>query len=370
MKKILSVITAGILLTACTANSYKVNGQLEGVADSVMVSLNVIEDNALAVIDSTMAIDGKFCFAGETEGSRLAFITFSSDQSLSGCQFFLENGKIKVEYNDLTGEQSTTGTPNNDAFQDFYDKTSVLNDKAQELKDKLQMTAATEGDGTDLVAQMNDLQDEYRALLGKSISDNLDKEFGFQQLLQSYDMFEPEDLSAYIQGLMPLFGDRAELQQLAEMTAIQMRTANGSPYLDFECDLLDAQFNTPTKASLSDYVSQNKLTLLDFWASWCSPCMNEVPYIKAAYEKYAEKGFTVVSVSVDEDINAWKNAVKENEMTWVHMWNGLEDLENSAAMQYAVSAIPSSFLIDADGTIIGRNLRGEELEAALADYFK
>ena len=370
MKKILSVITAGILLTACTANSYKVNGQLEGVADSVMVSLNVIEDNALAAIDSTMAIDGKFSFAGETEGSRLAFITFNSDQSLSGCQFFLENGKIKVEYNDLTGEQSTTGTPNNDAFQDFYDKTSVLNDKAQELKDKLQMTAATEGDGTDLVAQMNDLQDEYRALLGKSISDNLDKEFGFQQLLQSYDMFEPEDLSAYIQGLMPLFGDRAELQQLAEMTAIQMRTANGSPYLDFECDLLDAQFNTPTKASLSDYVSQNKLTLLDFWASWCSPCMNEVPYIKAAYEKYAEKGFTVVSVSVDEDINAWKNAVKENEMTWVHMWNGLEDLENSAAMQYAVSAIPSSFLIDADGTIIGRNLRGEELEAALADYFK
>ena len=99
--------------------------------------------------------------------------------------------------------------------------------------------------------------------------------------------------------------------------------------------------------------------------------MNEVPNLRAAYKRFKSKGFEIVSVSVDEDTEAWKNAIKVNEMNWVQLWNGAEeDVANSPASDYSVSAIPCTFLIDAEGTIIGRNLRGDELEKALEDYFK
>ena len=97
--------------------------------------------------------------------------------------------------------------------------------------------------------------------------------------------------------------------------------------------------------------------------------MNEVPNLKAAYKKFHSKGFEIVSVSVDDGTEEWIRAVKNNGMNWVQLWNG-EDMQNSAAVKYSITAIPSTFLIDADGTIIARNLRDKELEQALEDYFK
>lgn len=371
MKRILSVALASALFAACGNGSYTIKGSFDGVADSTMVTLSVIEDNSLSAIDSVMLMSGQFTLKGKADSCQLAFLTFPVDGMTEGCQLFLEGGTIKVGYDSESGEQSVSGTPNNDAFQDFYVKTGILNDKAMEIQDKLQVTAATNGESSGLIADMNALQDEYRDLLIGSITDNADKYFGYQQLLESYDMLEPEELNELLMLLEPNFGDQPEFMILAAMNGQQMSTATGAQYMDFKADLLDlAAGEISSQASLSDYVSQNKVTMLDFWASWCTPCMGEIPYLKAAYEKYASKGFQIVSVSVDEETEDWKNAIVEQGMTWPQMWNGNDDMENSPAVMYTVSAIPSSFLIDSEGTIIGRNLRGEELEAALADYFQ
>ena len=97
--------------------------------------------------------------------------------------------------------------------------------------------------------------------------------------------------------------------------------------------------------------------------------MNELPNLKEAYKKFKSKGFEIVSVSVDDGTDEWIKAVKDNGMNWVQLWNGDDDLENSAAVKYSITAIPATFLIDSEGTIIARNLRDKELEAALEDYF-
>jgi thiol-disulfide isomerase/thioredoxin len=152
------------------------------------------------------------------------------------------------------------------------------------------------------------------------------------------------------------------------MTQAQLATSLGHQYIDFEAQILDKKYGFDDKVSLSQYVQGHKVVLLDFWASWCTPCINEIPNIKAAYKKFKSKGFEVVSVSVDDDTDAWIKAVKDNGMNWIQLWNG-EEMQNSAAVKYSISAIPSTFLIDADGTIIGRNLRDKELEEALEDYF-
>lgn len=371
MKKTLAALFVATTLVACGNGSYTIKGTFEGVPDSTLVTLNVVESDAISTIDSAMIFGGKFTFKGQADTSRLAWVAYETADDEGACQLFLEGGKITITYDAATGEQSTVGTPNNDAFQKFYAATGILNDKAMELEDKLRITAATEGDGHDIVAELNSLQDEYRTLVANSIMDNPTLEFGYEQLFQSYDMFEPEELAEFIEALTPKFGYQAELMELSQMVSMEMLTATGAPYLDFECTILDQKTqSSESKATLSSFVSNNKLTMLDFWATWCTPCMNELPYLKAAYEKYASKGFEIVSVSVDEEIADWKNTVKEQGMTWPQMWNGIDDIQNSPASLYTISAIPSTFLIDADGTIIGRNLRGEELDKALADFFK
>ena len=111
----------------------------------------------------------------------------------------------------------------------------------------------------------------------------------------------------------------------------------------------------------------NKYVLLDFWASWCGPCMAEVPHLKEAYDAYKAKGFEIFGVSLDNNGEAWWKAVEEKGLNWLHV-SDLKGWQNAAAADYAVRSIPSNYLIDcATGTIVAVNLRGEEVKAKLAE---
>ena len=371
MRKFLFIV-ASVLLVACGgSDSYKIKGSVEGVADGTVMTLSVLSYDGMVDLDSAVVKNGKFIIKGETDTVDVAVVTFEYEDGMSGCQFFLESGVIEMEIDAVRGEQHLAGTPNNEAYQKFFDDTDDLNDEAEELEDKIRVTLASQGDCSDLYLQMNDLQERFKALLANSIADNADKLYGYQQFLQNYTMFEPEEAAELIEKLSDKFGDDMSLIQLSYMINAELSTSLGHPYIDFEAPILNNKYKFDSKASLSSYVQNNKIVLLDFWASWCTPCLNELPNLKAAYKKFKSKGFEIVSVSVDDSTEDWIQAVKDNGMNWVQLWNGSdEDLANSPAMQYSVTAIPSTFLIDADGTIIGRNLRDKELEDALEDFFK
>ena len=118
---------------------------------------------------------------------------------------------------------------------------------------------------------------------------------------------------------------------------------------------------------LSEYCGKGKYVLVDFWASWCGPCMNEMPNVKACWEKYRSKGFTVVGISLDRNAAAWKGAVTKGGYAWTHL-SDLKHFENSAAQTYNVQYIPWNFLVDPKGKIIAVELTGANLESTLKKY--
>jgi peroxiredoxin len=114
---------------------------------------------------------------------------------------------------------------------------------------------------------------------------------------------------------------------------------------------------------------KGKYVLVDFWASWCTPCRKENPNVVAAYRMYKDKNFTILGVSLDDDKDKWLKAIAQDKLDWTHI-SDLKGWESIAARDYSISSIPSNFLIDPSGKIIARDLRGPDLENMLQEVLK
>jgi peroxiredoxin len=150
--------------------------------------------------------------------------------------------------------------------------------------------------------------------------------------------------------------------QMAKMSAQRAKTAHlslgkAAP----EIDLLSPDGKSVKLSSL-----KGKLVLIDFWASWCGPCRRENPNVVRVYNQYKSKGFEIYGVSLDKDRNAWLKAIEQDGLTWLHVF----DQQSAAAQTYQVSAIPQTYLIDKNGNILAKNLRGKALESKVAEVLK
>ena len=123
---------------------------------------------------------------------------------------------------------------------------------------------------------------------------------------------------------------------------------------------------TPDSQSYALSKMRGKVVLVDFWASWCGPCRRENPNVVANYNKYKDKGFDILGVSLDREPNAWKKAIKDDGLPWHHI-SDLKGWQSSHAALYSVTSIPQTVLIDKDGKILARNVRGDQLGAKLKE---
>jgi thiol-disulfide isomerase/thioredoxin len=145
---------------------------------------------------------------------------------------------------------------------------------------------------------------------------------------------------------------------LAAAKTMQASLTIGSKFPDFNVTDLTGQ-------PLSVAGCKGKVVLVDFWATWCPPCRAEMPNVIAAYQKYHVKGFDIIGVSLDEEKSQLSSYIKDQKMTWPQFFDG-QKWSNALAMKYGIDAIPANFLLDGEGKIIGKDLRGDELDKAVA----
>lgn len=345
---IFGVLAMAALVGCSTQPKFTISGQVEGAEKMYLVER---VDGAFVAIDSVEVVEGKFELSGCASEAKMLYV--SDLKEVRGAavvaRFFVEEGAMTFAQNGEAYE--VTGTPSNDAAAAFAAVVAPL---------------MTEYRGA-TPERREEIFDAYNAAQKEALEANKENQFGVQMLSSNaYDMTGTE-LQETIASFSPEMQATEAMKPLIAMAEKKIMTDVGQPYIDFE-----QADKEGTMVSLKSVIENpaNKYVLVDFWASWCGPCMAEVPALKAAYDEYHKKGFEIFGVSLDNKKEAWEAAIKNKELNWLHV-SDLQGWQNAAADLYGVRSIPANYLVEcATGKIVGVNLRGEAVAEKVAEYLK
>lgn len=338
MKKIIVFIAlalnSGGILAQDHSTDYSIRGSVSGIPKRVKMVMYTIDQSVLKV-DSCFADDsGKFEFKGSVNIPVKATITYT-DPQLNAIDvvgrstpdqliLFLEPGEVKIKGNSLATSRISGGGGQAD-FSELL---------------KRQSTSTEDSINFNFIRQHP-------------------KSFVSLWLLKSYTKrAEPKLLDSLWKRLDSSVVSTEAGAMVKSFVQTALATAIGKPALDFSItDIKDQQ------VTLSEF--RGKIILIDFWASWCVPCRIENKDVLNVYHSYAPKGFEIIGVSIDSQLDKWKKAVKDDGLTWLQVC----DMKQEIARMYGIRSLPQNILIDANGVIVGKNLRSLQLEAKLKEMY-
>ena len=359
MKKVIIGILAFLSFSQIQAQKLQINGDIKNLPDGTTVSL--IDGMANKVVDSAKMVDGKFKLSNQVNEPGIYVLSFSALQAK--IPVFVDNDQLTI-----TGDikQPTTleykGSPTQDLYmvymkvltpkiESLYGTKALQGNAASNIKDSLsKQVQAKEADLTTAVTNL--------------LKANNNSPVSTLFLIQSTN-FVPY-IKDNIADLYAILEGPAKKGQLAELIEKSVQSATigkvGTVLPEFKQN--DENGKSVNLSSL-----RGKYVLIDFWASWCGPCRAENPNVVKAFNAFKSKGFTILGVSLDQDKAKWLDAIKKDGLTWTHV-SDLKFWNNAVAQQFGIQSIPANFLIDPNGVIIAKDLRGEDLERFLAANVK
>lgn len=324
-------------------DGYLITGYIKGLADGVAV--NIINQQSGAAEQKAIINKEKFAFTGKMEPPGFVQLAFAGENS--SIPLFLDNSNVKIiGSKDALDKVTVSGSPSH--FQ-YITYTNAIKPYEGVFDPNIEHYPAD-------VAKVQKVSEDFIKQYPTSYVTAL-------AIIRLYQATENgprmEQLFATVPQYVQTSPMGAYINQLIQESRIN---PIGSVMADFS---QEDQNGKP----LSIKAYRGKYVLVDFWASWCRPCRMENPNVVAAYDKYKGKNFTVLGVSLDQAKQNWIDAIKTDNLTWGHV-SDLKGWGNAVAAQFQVRAIPQNFLLDPEGRIIGKNLRGMVLERKLASVLK
>ncbi len=364
----IAAMATGSLAVAQTNFNFTISGSLKNVVDNHAVYIHHKWDGK-NYTDSAKVKGGQFSLKGKSAEPNMYWIT--KDNSINAQPnliFFVDEGKISIRGNiDSLPFAKVSGGQAQADYQEYNMLMNGFGARQQEITN-----AYNQARSSNDVNTMNAKAAEYQALDAqvKAAMESFIKGhpksavsgYAIYFNYQNNNNVTIEELERVV-GLLDKSTLNTKYGKLAQEKLIQMRgTTVGHEATDFTQNNME---DKPVK--LSDF--RGKYVLVDFWASWCGPCRGENPNVVAAYNKYKDKGFTILGVSFDQNKASWLKAVDADKLTWTQV-SDLKGWGNEVGKLYGITSIPQNLLLDKEGKIIAKNLRGAALEEKLQEVLK
>lgn len=343
---------------------YTVSGKLDGLPKEAKVYLQYRVDRDF-INDSTITKNGIFNFDGAIARPLKATLVVRPMDGNEGFAagtkvFYLTKGRTTVIGNSVRSTVIKGGKAE-DEYLELAPKTAPLQDSIDKY------TIKTIGAGKDNKAGMQAQLDMFTSQMEQVEMDFIEKHADSYVSLdlvgkRSYVITDPKSFELLYNALGANLKNTTEGKKYAELLSLTKRLVIGQPAIDFTQNDPDGK-----PVSLADL--KGKYVLIDFWASWCGPCRIEYPYLKKAYSQFKSANFEIIGVSLDDKSAAWTQSIKDNGFSWPEVCD-LKGFKNEVARSYGVAAIPQSFLIDPNGIIIAKNLRGNDLLEKLREVIR
>ena len=353
------ILLAALAVTACASDGTK-NYTVSGTFTENGSKVYLIDQLTETAIDSTAVSDGKFSFTGTAAQDALLAVQAENKNWMT--QFFNDGTPVSINVNDST----LKGSPLNERLARLEVEMDLpqrhLNAMIAGLTDDEIMARADEfieavnkRNSEQLAFANRVFQEERNSLIPVAFS-------GYYFLDNGVEAYDELVKEGVVFANHPyLKKTRDDVEALLKPEDSPKTAFVGQPYTDMEMADPDGKMH-----KISELVGDGKYVLVDFWASWCAPCRAEMPHVLEAYNQFHTKGFEVVGISFDENKEAWVKAIDQLEMPWLQI-SDLKGFNCAAASIYQIDAIPDNILIDPQGKIIDRGLRGKALLSRLQE---
>lgn len=364
-KETILLAAAALLAAACSStpstDGYTLTGHIEGLPDSTHVQLIPVSHYNEKPLADTVIVNGEFTFTGKMDEPRAVLLLVKD--AYGSRRLMLENTAIEVS-------GTVTATDNNGTPSYDLDRLSVSGSPLSTRYDSLmsvreQMDALFKAKAT----LYKDSTMEARAAADHKLFATVDSTFHAAVLSQKDSYWGPLlmiSLTSYLdkgqQAWYDELSDAAKASYYGQKVKEELYPAGevGSAVAEFT-----VKDNDGKEVTLASLREGKKYVLIDFWASWCNPCRKEIPNLKNLYKLYGDKGFQIVSISIDKKKAEWEKALEEEQLPWPNFLD-----ETGVADLYKVRFVPTMYLIDAQGTLVDENLRGQALADKLKELFQ
>ncbi len=353
--RLLAVVLAMFALASCSKPTFNVGIDLQNT-EGKKIYLQKFVDKKLVVIDSVIMQNSIANFKVE-QGNPSTYYSLRVEKERIPIGFFSENNDVTI-VGDIKDVNNVVVTASyaQQLINEYNTENFKFYNQLRELGKNYEIAAQenNEAEMEKIVEEYDNVEKNQSNYVNLFIVKNYNSFVAPYILYNNRLNYELRDLEDFVNNFK-IDQENEFSEILNEYIAKLKRVDIGQPYLDFTQETPEGEL-----LSVSELVGKSKLLLIDFWASWCGPCRAENPNIVAVYNDYHEKGFDVLGVSLDMKKENWVKAIEDDGLVW-HNISDLKYWNNAAAKDYGISSIPSNILLDEEGVIIAKDLRGEEL---------